>query len=60
MINRTTSLKENGFNTERELSSDNSKEIDDIRQQVKKLILDNLYMEITPDTKHNISGIYMI
>jgi hypothetical protein len=36
------------------------KKIDYIRNQVKHLIQENLYREVTPDTKHNNSGIYMI
>ncbi|MGJ7912621.1 excinuclease ABC subunit C [Neobacillus sp. LXY-1] len=38
----------------------NVKKIDNIKYQVKQLIQDNLYREVTPETKHNISGIYMI
>ncbi|PGT19298.1 excinuclease ABC subunit C [Bacillus cereus] len=38
----------------------NMKKIDNIKFQVKQLIQDNLYREVTPETKHNISGIYMI
>ncbi|GIN88447.1 hypothetical protein J6TS2_48330 [Heyndrickxia sporothermodurans] len=36
------------------------KKMDFIRNQVKQLIQENLYREVTPKTKHNISGIYMI
>ncbi|MGP1906806.1 hypothetical protein ACTSEZ_01455 [Metabacillus sp. JX24] len=39
---------------------DNNLKIDNIIYQVKRLILDNLYREVTLSTKHNISGIYMI
>ncbi|WP_018782178.1 hypothetical protein [Bacillus sp. 95MFCvi2.1] len=38
----------------------NMKKIDNIKFQVKQLIQDNLYREVTSETKHNISGIYMI
>jgi hypothetical protein len=31
-----------------------------IKSQVKQLIQENLYREVTTETKHNISGIYMI
>jgi hypothetical protein len=34
--------------------------IDDIKIQVKQLIKDNLYREVTPETKLSNSGIYMI
>ncbi|MCM3325041.1 excinuclease ABC subunit C [Cytobacillus kochii] len=36
------------------------KKIDNIRNKVKQLIQKNLNREVTPETKHNISGIYMI
>ena len=36
----------------------NVKKIDDIKYQVKQLIQENLYREVTPKTKHKISGIY--
>ncbi|MDQ0975998.1 hypothetical protein QFZ31_005876 [Neobacillus niacini] len=36
------------------------REIDDIKYQVKQLIQDNLYREVTPETNLNVSGIYMI
>ncbi|MGG1398963.1 excinuclease ABC subunit C [Bacillus salipaludis] len=42
------------------MDKNNVKEIDDIKYQVKQLIQDNLYREVTSETKHNISGIYMI
>ena len=35
-------------------------EIDDIKKQVKQLIQDNLYREVTPETNLKVSGIYMI
>ncbi|MFV5897064.1 MULTISPECIES: zinc-ribbon domain-containing protein [unclassified Bacillus cereus group] len=38
----------------------NMKKIHNIKFQAKQLIQDNLYREVTPETKHNISGIYMI
>jgi adenylate kinase family enzyme len=38
----------------------NVREINKIKYQVKQLIKDNLYREVTPETKHSISGIYMI
>lgn len=38
----------------------NMKKIDNIKLQVKQLIQDNLYREVTAETKHDISGIYMI
>jgi hypothetical protein len=56
----TTTLKENELNTGKELSDNNSKKFVDVRQQVKQLILDNSYREVTPYTEYNISGIYMI
>ncbi|ADU32520.1 hypothetical protein [Evansella cellulosilytica] len=34
--------------------------IDNIKSQVRHLLQENLYREVTPETKHNISGIYMI
>lgn len=34
--------------------------IDNIKYQVKQLIQESLYWEVTPETKHNIAGIYMI
>ncbi|HDR7612510.1 TPA: GIY-YIG nuclease family protein [Bacillus mycoides] len=40
--------------------NNNMKKIDNIKFQAKQLIQDNLYREVTPETKHNISGIYMI
>ncbi|MEK4083779.1 excinuclease ABC subunit C [Psychrobacillus sp. FSL K6-1415] len=36
------------------------KKIDNIKYQVKQLIQESLYWEVTPETKHNIAGIYMI
>lgn len=36
------------------------KKIDNITYQVQHLIQDNLYREVTSETKHTISGIYMI
>ncbi|WHZ60031.1 excinuclease ABC subunit C [Metabacillus hrfriensis] len=38
----------------------NVKNFDYIKNQVKQLIKDNLHREVTSETKHNISGIYMI
>ena len=38
----------------------NVKKIDNIKYQVQQLIQYNLHREVTPETKHNISGIYMI
>lgn len=38
----------------------NLSKFDNIKYQVKQLIQENLNREITPETKHNISGIYMI
>ncbi|MDU1845222.1 MAG: excinuclease ABC subunit C [Niallia nealsonii] len=40
--------------------NNNAIEIDDIKQQVKQLIQDNLYREVTPETNFKVSGIYMI
>jgi len=37
-----------------------TRKMDDIKYQVKQLIQENLYREVTPETKHKISGIYMI
>ncbi|WP_394542160.1 excinuclease ABC subunit C [Priestia aryabhattai] len=34
--------------------------IDNIKYQVKQLIQENLYREVTPETNHTFSGIYMI
>lgn len=34
--------------------------INEIKQKVKKLIQDNLHREVSPETKHKVSGIYMI
>lgn len=34
--------------------------IDNVKDQVQQLIQDNLYREVTPETKYKISGIYMI
>ncbi|MGW6384527.1 excinuclease ABC subunit C [Peribacillus butanolivorans] len=38
----------------------NVKNIDNIKYQVKQLIQENLNREVTPETKHTFSGIYMI
>lgn len=40
--------------------NNNVKKIDEIKYSAEQLIQDNLYREITPETKYNISGIYMI
>lgn len=37
-----------------------ARKIDDIKSQVKHLIQENINREVTPDTKHKISGVYMI
>jgi hypothetical protein len=38
----------------------NIKDIDDIKTQVRQLIQENSHKEVTPETKYNIPGIYMI
>ena len=38
----------------------NESKFNNLKYQVKQLIQDNLYREVTPETKHNYSGIYMI
>ncbi|KON69121.1 excinuclease ABC subunit C [Peribacillus butanolivorans] len=38
----------------------NVNKIDNIKYQVKQLIQENLHREVTPETKHTISGVYMI
>ena len=35
-------------------------QFENIKYQVEQLIQENLYREVTPETKHHISGIYMI
>lgn len=39
---------------------DNTSKIDSLKDKVQQLIQENLYREVTPETKHNYSGIYMI
>ncbi|PGE68195.1 excinuclease ABC subunit C [Bacillus toyonensis] len=38
----------------------NTIKIDNVKEQVKRLIQDNSYREVTPETRYKVSGIYMI
>jgi hypothetical protein len=55
MSNKIITFKKKPLSIEKELPK-----IDYIRHQVKDLIHQNTFREVTPDTKHHISGIYMI